>query len=843
MRKIQAAGFGLAVCVCAGVAFFATGGNDGSVSTFVAALSSPEAPVQRAVDVRVPAGLSIDAPQPIALDAALARRAVRHGELRVALPDGATYPIAIERHYTDKSGHWNVVGRADTQRGAQPMVLTFGPRAVFGTLPTPDGTLLRVVTQPRGRIAIAPAGGSLPPGVDPDDANDVLVPRIDATQGKRPTFASAAAQPERLTPDAPIAYPPVDTTPVDIDVLVAYTPEQVALRGDVEAVQAEIANLIAMANQAHIDSGSRVRFVLLRSPEFANGANPDTELALWAFKANPGIRDAHGDLAILLRPYAGNGSLCGMAFLPAASLSGTLALADWGFAIASADGVCSPYVFAHELGHGFGAMHERQASKTEYGTLQTGAYYFSYAYRTPELATLMSQASDQPWVPYFSNPAIDTCNGQACGVLGYADNVRTFNLMAPAIAQLQVGLSPGAVSLPDAAAVEPANGQVWRQIEVHINGRATRSFTLDVEVTGGTATEGVDYTISKTILFEAGMRSSVLGLDLIPDDEVEADETIELSISSPDMTTEIARNSATFTIIEPERREISGRIAFPAGAPAPTTPLDVVFYNADGDWHPLEMTLQPPNFEYRLKVPYGVQVNMDTNPLPAPFVFRNVTFHPEVRADSEIVWFPEVGMRVSGRMRAKTGMALPSHDTYFDTMMYGDDSDVREGLMRVQPPDYAFEYFVPRGWNLRLGTNLFMPWGDAFWNVTSNVTRDLVFGDQPTLYAWAGSVIPGQSITGAVWLEGTAPAGGVRFRCRTADDSAKAGSDYTAHESFGVIPAGQGGLGYCGTILTLPNVSGERTESFKLQIDQVTGAAVTNPIAPIRIDGPKWKAL
>jgi len=37
-------------------------------------------------------------------------------------------------------------------------------------------------------------------------------------------------------------------------------------------------------------------------------------------------------------------------------------------------------------------------------------------------------------------------------------------------------------------------------------------------------------------------------------------------------------------------------------------------------------------------------------------------------------------------------------------------------------------------------------------------------------------------------------------------------------------------------------VSGERTESFKLQIDQVTGAAVSNPIAPIRIDGAKFTA-
>ena len=97
----------------------------------------------------------------------LTRETLEHawqaGKLVVSVPDGGGYTVALEDQRFDAGGQWTVVGRVKTRLGAQAMVLTFGPDAVFGVLPRPDGSLLQVTTT-RGNTEIAMAGGMLPPG-------------------------------------------------------------------------------------------------------------------------------------------------------------------------------------------------------------------------------------------------------------------------------------------------------------------------------------------------------------------------------------------------------------------------------------------------------------------------------------------------------------------------------------------------------------------------------------------------------------------------------------------------------------------------------------------------------
>jgi hypothetical protein len=85
------------------------------------------------------------------------------GELSVGLPDGRRYLVALERQRFDPRGQWTVIGRVQTRIGKQAMVLTFGPDAVFGVLPHPDGSLLQITTT-RGKTGVTDAGGLLPPG-------------------------------------------------------------------------------------------------------------------------------------------------------------------------------------------------------------------------------------------------------------------------------------------------------------------------------------------------------------------------------------------------------------------------------------------------------------------------------------------------------------------------------------------------------------------------------------------------------------------------------------------------------------------------------------------------------
>src|SRR3546814_10424730 len=79
------------------------------------------------------------------------------------LPGGGHYSVALEELRLEPDGRWTVVGRVQTRLGAQAMVLTFGPDAVFGVLPQRDGSLPHL-TPSHGNTEITSARGLLTPG-------------------------------------------------------------------------------------------------------------------------------------------------------------------------------------------------------------------------------------------------------------------------------------------------------------------------------------------------------------------------------------------------------------------------------------------------------------------------------------------------------------------------------------------------------------------------------------------------------------------------------------------------------------------------------------------------------
>src|SRR3546814_3887444 len=102
-------------------------------------------------------------PVPLRLARGTLERAWHDGKFHVALPGGGHYSVALEEQRLEPDGRWTVVGRVQTRLGAQAMVLTFGPDAVFVVLPQPDGSLLHITTS-HGNTEISAAGGLLPPG-------------------------------------------------------------------------------------------------------------------------------------------------------------------------------------------------------------------------------------------------------------------------------------------------------------------------------------------------------------------------------------------------------------------------------------------------------------------------------------------------------------------------------------------------------------------------------------------------------------------------------------------------------------------------------------------------------
>ena len=371
--------------------------------------------------------------QGIQLDAAMARRALRDGTLEVVLADGSSYPVKIERQETHGGGHWSLVGRVQTVAGSQSMVLTFGPNAVFGQLPMPDGHAMQIETEGNGLVTVAPARNLVPRGQQGRPGTpDYRVP----PGGEFDTeyFKAMADHPIRLD----------DRSQVRIDVLGLYSPELVALRGSVAAAQTQVAHLIAVANQTHLDSGTRVRLHMVGAQEVAIPATLTNAEALDVLTSGTfddidfeAMRDkTSADLAAFIRPMPdAKDDTCGASWLNGANQQGDVDLDPrHGYVVANV-APCGAYVLAHELGHAMGAAHDIAAQTAPDGTVTYGAFAFSFDLRTPMFGTLMTDPGDGIWLGRFSGPAPTACDGAPCGVAGRIDNARGIDFMAPAIAR------------------------------------------------------------------------------------------------------------------------------------------------------------------------------------------------------------------------------------------------------------------------------------------------------------------------------------------------------------------------------------------------------------------------
>src|SRR5690606_6233488 len=354
------------------------------------------------------------------------------------------------------------------------------------------------------------------------------------------------------------------------------------------AAQTEVINQVAIANQVHADSGTRVTLSLqaLRGIPVPEGLDNSGLLHMAADNLVEGV-DIHrmrdessADLVALVRPYIEGDPTCGIAFLTAAYQERDTATSELAYSVSSVD-PCGPYVFAHETGHSMGTTHDFETASWTIDRLPIyGAYPFSFGYRQdgpPAFATVMAYPHQRPWVGYFSSPALDAC-GAACGVDKRSDNARSINLMAERIAGFRG--RPGTVSILDGEGVESIAGDssgVWLAI------RATpplpaEGVRLKVALVpgSGTATIDADYLSqpprSETI--RPGSRETLTIVFVKGDDDVAGDETVEVQIVASNMPGD--RGKATATIVDDDPRAVlSGRVVFPEGHEAPSVPFPI----------------------------------------------------------------------------------------------------------------------------------------------------------------------------------------------------------------------------------------------------------------------------
>ena len=230
--------------------------------------------------------------------------------------------------------------------------------------------------------------------------------------------------------------------PVEIDVMVAYTP---AARGAFANIAAQAALAVEETNQTYQNSGVNIRLNLVDSFELNYSENNKTYegiLSDFASLGRSGVvndrRNQSGaDLAMLIvGPGNYENNICGMAYLMTNVSS---AFSPYAFGVVTHSCLTGSYVFAHEVGHIQGARHNEHIDSGNYPFPYGHGYIHSLPSSSQNFSTVMSY----DWgagcsygcrkIPHWSNPDI-RYNGIATGTIGTNNNARVLNETAQTVA-------------------------------------------------------------------------------------------------------------------------------------------------------------------------------------------------------------------------------------------------------------------------------------------------------------------------------------------------------------------------------------------------------------------------
>ena len=618
-----------------------------------------------------PGPAAADGSVPVAVSRQAALSAGRTGTMVVELPDGIRYPVRYERSESAPDGNWTFVGRVDTRLGALASVITFGRDGVFGTLPAPDGEMIKLTTR-GGQVFLQPAGFVVPPGVDPSRYPDYIGSEVAA-----PAMPAAAAAPS--TPAAPGAPAMIGQEAdaddeVTITILAVYTKNLSQLRGSRAAAETEYRNLVAVMNQAHIDSRTVARFEIAAFVETIYPANAsiaeardDIEGILPDGTNLAALRDQHeADLVAMIRPYVPHDLYCGISQFPGQPLQWFLD-ASTGYSV-TAVGACAPIVFAHEIGHNLGLMHDRDTVAGPHGsTLRYGTYPFSFGHRQlgpPGFATIMAYESEsRPRLDYFSHPGTTLCGGGPCGDAALADNARAVNLSAESISRFRT--PPGVMWINDQRAYE-FSSDLGAYVTVELSSPAPAGgVTFDIVVEEGTAQRSVDVDVVDEngltdMSIPQGHTYATFDVLVRADDLPESSETMRFHLRNVRGDVVVQDDDATLTIVDYDTPvPLEGNVRFPVGLddkPGYANVL-VVSYN-EGFRDERLLYASAPDYRYQTEVEEGSLVEIKAYPHAGGFGMRDVVLDAVDRPMFDIDLRLEKRVRLSGRVLGESGQPV-----------------------------------------------------------------------------------------------------------------------------------------------------------------------------------------
>lgn len=454
-----------------------------------------------AYDSRQPIRRGASIWHPVQLSEEHALRAIADGTMVLNAPNGEPIRLQYVRHIEHPDGNWTWVGRpAGAGLGTEAM-LTFGEKAVFGSIPNGKQAPLQITTA-AGRTwlvetderMLADMEGSKA-RTEPSDA--LVTPVASRATGVTPVSAQRTASASApLAADAPVpaAIAPVAGATAVVDLVIGYTTTFAAGLGGQSQAATRLNFIVDVANQAYANSEVPGRVRLVHSVEVNY---PDATLNRTALFDLSGVQctDAtgpgqlhlpngdvnctpvsvptalqpllaareqyHADLVSLVRTFQDpQQQSCGVAWLLGGGQQPIIAAsAAFGLSVVSdSSGTqnCRSETLAHELGHNMGLAHDRQAAA---GTDDTnsdgnlldpeeyGRFPYSFGESTAAASgnfyTVMSiRQGSQTGYRVFSNPRITACGGFACGVADQEDNARTLEQTMPVIAAFRTAVVP-----------------------------------------------------------------------------------------------------------------------------------------------------------------------------------------------------------------------------------------------------------------------------------------------------------------------------------------------------------------------------------------------------------------
>ena len=204
-----------------------------------------------------------------------------------------------------------------------------------------------------------------------------------------------------------------------IDLMVVYTPKAKTNASGQTGIETKIANAVAMANQAYINSKIDMQLNVVYTGEISYVETGTMSTSLTNLtSANDGkmdavhtLRNQYGADQVVL--ITADTDSCGIAYV---MQNVSTSFAPLAFSVVHDDSsyAClSNSTLAHELGHNQGDAHDRANSSAP------GAYDYSYGYRlcqTGGFRTVMSYTcKGGTRVNYFSNPGVTLSNGLVTG--------------------------------------------------------------------------------------------------------------------------------------------------------------------------------------------------------------------------------------------------------------------------------------------------------------------------------------------------------------------------------------------------------------------------------------------